>query len=60
MLSKELFSRIRKLEITTRRLVNDRLAGEYSSVFKGRGMAFSEVRLYQPGDEIRTDRKSVV
>jgi uncharacterized protein (DUF58 family) len=34
--------------------VQESLAGEYSSVFKGRGMAFSEVRLYQPGDEIRT------
>jgi len=51
---KELIARIRKIEITTRRAVNDTLAGEYSSVFKGRGMAFSEVRLYQPGDEIRT------
>lgn len=54
MVSREILSRIRKIEIRTRRLVNDRLAGEYSSIFKGRGMAFSEVRLYQPGDEIRT------
>ena len=54
MFPKELIARIRKIEITTRRAVNDTLAGEYSSVFKGRGMAFSEVRLYQPGDEIRT------
>jgi len=54
MLSRDLIARIRRIEITTRRAVQDSLAGEYSSVFKGRGMAFSEVRLYQPGDEIRT------
>lgn len=54
MLPKDLIARIRRIEITTRRAVNQTLAGEYSSVFKGRGMAFSEVRLYQPGDEIRT------
>ena len=53
MLPKELIKRIRKLEITTRRVVTDSLAGQYHSVFKGRGMAFSEVRQYQPGDEIR-------
>ncbi len=54
MLPKDLIRRIRKLEITTRKVVSDMLAGQYHSVFKGRGMAFSEVRLYQPGDEIRT------
>ncbi|AKU89985.1 DUF58 domain-containing protein [Vulgatibacter incomptus] len=54
MISKELISRIRRIEITTRRAVNDTLAGQYSSTFKGRGMAFSEVRPYEPGDEIRT------
>src|SRR3954462_3731389 len=53
MLPKELIRRIRKLEITTRKAVTDALAGQYHSVFKGRGMAFSEVRQYQPGDEIR-------
>lgn len=53
MLPKELIKRIRKLEITTRKAVTDALAGQYHSVFKGRGMAFSEVRQYQPGDEIR-------
>jgi uncharacterized protein (DUF58 family) len=53
VLPKELIKRIRKLEITTRRAVTDSLAGQYHSVFKGRGMAFSEVRQYQPGDEIR-------
>ena len=53
MLPKELIRRIRKLEIRTRKVVSDMLAGQYHSVFKGRGMAFSEVRQYQPGDEIR-------
>lgn len=53
MLATELIKRIRKLEITTRKVVSDVLAGQYHSVFKGRGMAFSEVRQYQPGDEIR-------
>jgi len=46
--------RMRQLEIRTRRLVNDSLAGEYRSVFKGRGMDFDDVREYVPGDEIRT------
>lgn len=54
MLPGELISRIRRIDITTRRLVDRTLAGQYVSVFKGRGMAFSEVRPYQPGDEIRT------
>ncbi len=49
----ELFKEIRKIEIATRRLVNDQLAGQYQSVFKGRGMAFDEVRQYQHGDDIR-------
>jgi len=53
MLTKELIQKIRKIEIYTNRLVNDQLAGAYHSVFKGRGMAFSEVRLYQPGDDVR-------
>jgi uncharacterized protein (DUF58 family) len=53
MLTKELIKKLRKLEIFTRRLVNDQLAGQYHSVFKGRGMNFDEVRLYQPGDDIR-------
>lgn len=52
-LSKELIKKLRKIEIFTRRLVNDQLAGEYHSVFKGRGMDFDEVRLYQPGDDTR-------
>src|SRR5881392_3538212 len=49
----DLIRKIRRIEITTRRAVQDTLAGVYHSVFKGRGMAFSEVRPYQPGDEIR-------
>lgn len=48
-----LLSRIRKIELVTRRKVNEQLAGQYHSVFKGRGMSFDEVRPYQPGDEIR-------
>ena len=51
---KTIMSRMRQLEIRTRRLVNDSLAGEYHSVFKGRGMDFDEVREYVPGDEVRT------
>src|SRR5438270_476136 len=50
----DLIRKIRRIEITTRRAVQDTLAGGYHSVFKGRGMAFSEVRPYQPGDEIRS------
>src|SRR5512136_2237234 len=49
----ELLKKIRKIEIYTSRLVNDQLAGAYHSAFKGRGMAFSEVREYQLGDDIR-------
>ena len=54
MITTELINKIRRIEIRTRRLVNDSFAGEYHSVFKGRGMAFDEVRPYQVGDEIRT------
>ncbi len=54
MISTELIKKIRHIEIRTRRLVNDSFAGEYHSIFKGRGMAFDEVRPYQYGDEIRT------
>ena len=54
MLSPELMKKIRRIEIRTRRLVNDSFAGEYQSIFKGRGMEFDEVRPYQVGDEIRT------
>jgi uncharacterized protein (DUF58 family) len=54
MISKELAKKIRLIEIATRRAVNDTLAGEYHSVFKGRGMEFDVVRVYAPGDDIRT------
>jgi len=53
VIARELIKKIRKIEIYTTRLVNDQLAGQYQSVFKGRGMAFDEVRQYQPGDDIR-------
>jgi len=49
----ELFKEIRRIEIVTRALVNDRLAGQYQSVFKGRGMAFDQVRQYELGDDVR-------
>jgi uncharacterized protein (DUF58 family) len=54
MITEELAKKIRVLQITTRKVVNDILAGEYGSVFRGRGMEFDEVREYMPGDEIRT------
>ncbi len=54
MLPSELIKKLRKIEITTRKAVDETLAGQYHSVFKGRGMTFEEVRLYQPGDDIRT------
>jgi uncharacterized protein (DUF58 family) len=50
----ELLKKVRQVEIVARRTVNDLFAGQYKSVFKGRGMEFSEVREYQPGDDIRT------
>lgn len=52
--SRELLAEIRQIEIYTRRLVSQQMAGQYQSVFKGRGMSFDEVRLYTPGDEPRT------
>jgi uncharacterized protein (DUF58 family) len=54
MISKDLAKKIRLIQIHSRRAVNDVLAGEYHSVFKGRGMEFDEVREYAPGDEIRS------
>ena len=53
MLPRELIRKIRRIEISTNRLVSDQLAGQYVSVFKGRGMAFDEVRKYMPGDDVR-------
>ncbi|UCF35536.1 MAG: DUF58 domain-containing protein [Acidobacteriota bacterium] len=54
MISKEILKKVRKIEITTRGLVNDVFSGQYHSVFKGRGIDFAEVREYQIGDDIRT------
>ena len=54
MLTDDLIARIRRIEITTRKLVADSFAGEYQSVFKGRGMEFDEVRQYHPGDDVRS------
>lgn len=54
MNARDLIQRIRRIEITTRRAVEDTLGGQYHSVFKGRGMDFSEVRPYAPGDEVRS------
>ena len=54
MIPKELLKALRKIQITTNRLANEQLAGNYTSGFKGQGLAFSEVRQYQPGDDIRT------
>ena len=50
----ELFRKAKKIEIAARRLVNEKLAGQYHSVFKGRGLIFSDVRQYYPGDDVRT------
>ena len=47
-------AKVRRIELTTRKLVEEGLAGEYHSVFKGRGMEFDEVRQYIPGDDVRT------
>jgi uncharacterized protein (DUF58 family) len=53
VIGRELLRKIRRLEITTRKAVHEQLAGQYHSRFKGHGIAFSEVRPYQPGDEVR-------
>jgi len=53
METKELLRKVRRIEIKTRGLSNQIFSGEYHSAFKGQGMTFSEVREYQPGDEIR-------
>lgn len=54
MTSEELLKRVRKIEIKARKLSRNIFAGEYHSQFKGRGMTFSEVREYQPGDDVRS------
>lgn len=53
MNTNDILSKVRKIEIKTRRLSNNIFAGQYHSAFKGRGMAFSEVREYQFGDDVR-------
>ena len=54
MIPKEVVKNVRRIQITTNRLVRDVFAGQYHSIFKGQGIEFDEVREYQPGDEIRT------
>lgn len=54
MIPKELFQKIKRIEIMTSRLVSDVFAGQYHSAFKGQGIEFDEVREYQPGDDVRT------
>ena len=54
MIPKEILKKVRRIQITTSRMVTDIFAGQYQSVFKGRGMEFYEVREYLPGDEIRS------
>jgi uncharacterized protein (DUF58 family) len=54
MISADVIKKIRRIHITTSRLVTDAFAGRYQSVFKGKGMEFEEVREYQPGDDVRS------
>jgi len=54
MLPREVLRQIRRLQLKARRAVEDLLGGEYHSVFKGAGVAFEEVREYQPGDDVRS------
>jgi uncharacterized protein (DUF58 family) len=54
MIPKELLAALRTIEIHTAKLANEQLSGTYSSSFKGQGLAFREVRPYQPGDDVRT------
>jgi uncharacterized protein (DUF58 family) len=54
VIPKELLQKIRRIQITSSRMVTNVFAGQYHSVFKGRGMEFDEVREYQPGDDIRS------
>ena len=53
MLPREILRKVKRIEIRTRGLVDSFFGGEYHSSFKGRGMTFSEVREYQPGDDVR-------
>src|SRR5437016_6103907 len=54
MLPPEILKKVQLLEIRTRKLVNNLIAGEYHTAFKGQGMTFSEFREYVPGDEVRS------
>lgn len=54
MIPREILKQVRRIEITTRGLVNDVFSGEYHSAFKGRGMSFAESREYQYGDDVRS------
>ncbi|MBW7905983.1 MAG: DUF58 domain-containing protein [Phycisphaerae bacterium] len=54
MIPTEIIRKVRRIQILTAALVNDVLAGQYHSAFKGRGMEFQEVREYQPGDDVRS------
>lgn len=54
MIPKEILKKVRRIEITTSRMVTDIFAGQYQSVFKGKGIEFDEVREYQAGDDIRS------
>ena len=54
MSTSALLKKVRKIEIKTKGLSNHIFAGEYQTAFKGKGMAFSEVREYQPGDDVRS------
>tara|TARA_B100001113_G_scaffold214267_1_gene175774 strand:+ start:138 stop:1016 length:879 start_codon:yes stop_codon:yes gene_type:complete len=53
-MSKDLLKKVRQIEIRTKNLVNDFFGGDYHSNFKGKGMTFSEVREYSPGDDVRS------
>ena len=53
MISPDIFRRIRRIELRTRKLVNESFAGAYHSAFKGRGIEFDTIRPYEPGDDVR-------
>ncbi len=53
MISNEILSKVKKIELKSKKLVNDVFSGKYHSIFKGQGLEFSEVREYVPGDDIR-------
>ncbi len=54
MVPHELIAKLRYIQIYSSKAVNEMLAGEYHSVFKGRGMDFDEIRSYEPGDDVRS------